>query len=302
MPVRRIFGQVLFLFLFLFCYRDSNSEFIRNSNHTYYDTKIDVFELQPRIRLFVNNSEEKEKKELRFVLDTGSNVSLIRKNIFINKGEKKAFKLKSISGEMDQEFIILKLNLFDDNLKLISENTAFHSFDFNPKFDFDGIIGNDILEKFDLFLELPENIYLIFPIPNKINLTGFRKIPFVYSEGHIIINIKIGNQLCKFLLDSGAGISYLNQVKANELNLKIGGKASYMDISGELIESIYHIGENLCVDENMCQKKIELISGNSIENFITMNGRLDGILGLNWIEKYSILIDFQNFSLYIKQR
>ena len=234
-------------------------------------------------------------------MDTGSNISLIRKNIFLPNGETKSFRLKSISGEIEEEFTEIGLNLFDEKRKLISENFIFQSFNFNSKFTFDGILGNDALAKFDLFIELPDNVFLIKPSIKK-KLTEFRRIPFVLSDGHIILEAKIGSFPCRLLLDTGAGISYLNQKKAVELNLKIGGKASFMDLRGELQETIYHLGENLCVDENLCQKKIELLSGISIEDFLSSNGKLDGILGLNWIENYSILVDYQNLNLYIKQR
>lgn len=39
-----------------------------------------------------------------------------------------------------------------------------------------------------------------------------------------------------------------------------------------------------------------------MEDFLSEDGDLDGILGVNWIDKYSILIDYQNKILYIKQR
>jgi hypothetical protein len=289
----------LLLFL-LFC-KTTNSGFIRDSNLAHHDLEIKLSDLQPRIRLLVNNKKQAEMKSLNFVLDTGSNISLIRKNIFSGTGEVKSFRLKSISGEIEEEFTELKLNLFDVKKKIISENSSFQAFNFDSKFTFDGILGNDTLVKFDLFIELPDNVFLIKPSINK-SLSDFRKIPFVFSDGHILLDAKIGNAPCRLLLDTGAGISYLNQKKANELDLKIGGKASFMDLRGELQETIYHLGENLCVDENICQKKIELLSGNSIEDFLSTDGKLDGILGLNWIENYSILIDYQNLNLYIKQR
>lgn len=73
--------------------------------------------------------------------------------------ELQKIQLKSLSGQMEKEIIELKLNLFDEQEKLIFENSIFHSLSMDSKFNFDGIIGNNILEKFDLFLELPENIF-----------------------------------------------------------------------------------------------------------------------------------------------
>ena len=295
------FLWLIFFFTFLLFCKTTNSGFIQESNLIHHDLEIKLSDLQPRIRLLLNHRKQPELKTLSFVLDTGSNISLIRKNIFLPNGETKSFRLKSISGEINEEFSEVKLNLFDEKKNLISENFIFQSFDFSSKFTFDGILGNDALAKFDLFLEIPDSVFLLKPFPKE-SLTQFQVIPFVLSEGHIILEAKIGEFPCKLLLDTGAGISYLNSKKANELNLKIGGKASFMDLRGELQETIYHLGENLCVAENICQKKIELLSGNSIEDFLSTNGKIDGILGLNWIENYSILIDYQNLNLYIKQR
>ncbi|MBK7055921.1 MAG: hypothetical protein IPH52_12875 [Leptospiraceae bacterium] len=293
---------LFFLLLLLFC-KTTNSAFIQESNLEHHNLEIKLSDLQPRIKLLANHRKQPDLKSLSFILDTGSNISLIRKNIFLpeSNGETKSFRLKSLSGEMEEESTEMKLNLFDEKRNLISENFIFQSFNFNSKFTFDGILGNDALAKFDLFIELPDSVFLIKPSFKK-NLKEFKRIPFVLSEGHIILEVMIGKFPCKLLLDTGAGISYLNQKKAVELNLKIGGKASFMDLRGELQETIYHLGENLCVAENLCQKKIELLSGISIEDFLSTNGKLDGILGLNWIENYSILVDYQNLNLYIKQR
>jgi hypothetical protein len=289
-----------FLILLLFC-KTSNSGFIRESDLIHHNLEINLSDIHPRIEVLANTTKQVELKPLRLVLDTGSNISLIRKNIFPTTGYSKSFRIKSITGEIEEESSEIKLDIYDQKNNLIRKNLNFHAMEFDKKFSFDGIIGNDILGKFDLFLEMPDSIYLINPIPNK-SLTGFRKIPFEFSEGHIIISAVIQNKPCKFILDTGAGISYMNQKKAQELELKIGGNASFMDLRGEIQETIYHLGENLCVDENLCQKKIELLSGNSIEDFLSDNGKLDGILGLNWIENFSILVDYQNLILYIKKR
>lgn len=258
--------------------------------------------MNPRIPLLVSHSNQNKKEKLNFIIDTGSNISLIRENLFMTNGTPKKIQLKSLSGQMEKEIIELKLNLFDEQEKLIFENSIFHSLSMDSKFNFDGIIGNNILEKFDLFLELPENIFLIKQKQNKIYLKDFNKINFELIEGHIVLPIKLNHFQCKFILDTGAGLSYLNSKKAKDLNLNIGGNASFIDLSGALKETIYHTGENLCVDENICQKKIDLLSGNSMEDFLSEDGDLDGILGVNWIDKYSILIDYQNKILYIKQR
>ncbi|MBP7284050.1 MAG: aspartyl protease family protein [Leptospiraceae bacterium] len=296
-----LFQTCLYFLLFLLFCKTTNASFTKDSNFNYHTLEIKLIE-QPRIHLFVNHKNQKEEQKLSFVIDTGSNISIIRENIFTQKGIQKKFHLKSISGQVEKEFTELKLNLFDEKKNLISENSNFHSLTLDSKFSFDGIIGNDILGKFDLFLELPDTIFLIKPNQNQNYLANFKKIPFELLEGHIVLESKLADIPCKFILDTGAGLSYLNQKKAKELNLKIGGNASFIDLAGKLHETNYRIGENLCVDENICQKKIDLLSGNSIENFLSEEGNLDGILGLNWINKYSILIDYKNKSLYIKQR
>jgi len=290
------------LFLFPFC-KTSNANFITNSNLDYHKFSIQENRIQPIVILSAQNPQGEQKlTELSFVIDTGSNISLIKKNLFTHSGQKKIFRLKSISGETEKESIEINLNLFDKNNNLILANSVFHSLDISSRFDFDGIIGNDVLENFDLFIELPDNIFLLKPTYTKKNLEGFKKIPLLLSEGHIIFQIKIKSIPCRLLFDTGAGISYLKTQKAKELNLKIGGQASFLDLEGNQIDTIYHIGENLCVDENICQKKIDLLSGNSIKDFLSNEENLDGILGQNWISQYSILIDYRNKSLYIKQR
>lgn len=294
-----LFGRIIAIFLFLAC-RTTNSEFIKHLPHHEFQANQSNL-LQPRIEIFTKFQQEPIKK-LTFILDTGSNVSLIRNSLYKAVGESNKFKLKSISGEIEGDFGEVKLNLFDSSERIIGENISFHTFEFDSRFAFDGLIGNDVLSKFSLFLELPENVYIIQPNIKTKKFEGFTKIPFHFADGHILVHALIENRLCKLLLDTGAGISYLNQSKAAELNLKRGGKASFIDLRGEEQNTFYHIGENLCVAENLCQKKIELLSGNSIQDFLSKEGNLDGILGMNWVENYSILIDYQNLELYIKKR
>ena len=147
---------LFFLLLLLFC-KTTNSAFIQESNLEHHDLEIKLSDLQPRIKLLANQRKQPELKSLNFVLDTGSNISLIRKNIFLPNGKTKSFRLKSISGEIEEEFTEIGLNLFDEKRKLISENFIFQSFNFNSKFTFDGILGNDALAKFDLFIDEWEN-------------------------------------------------------------------------------------------------------------------------------------------------
>lgn len=290
------------LFLFTFC-TSTNSSFLKDSKLDYYNLNIHPTGIQPVVFLYAKNTiEEQEEKKISFVIDTGSNISLIRKDIFSPTKQRKVFRLKSISGESEKESFEVSLNLQDKNKNIISEKTIFYSFDLDPKFTFDGIIGNDILAKFHLFLELPQSIAIIIPSHEKIDLQGFRQIPIQFSEGHILLDIKIQKINCKFLLDTGAGISYLSSKKTEELKLKIGGKASFIDLGGNIVETNYHTGENLCVDENICQKKIDLLSGSAIETFLIKEDNLDGIIGQNWINQYSILIDYQHKNLYIRQR
>lgn len=288
------------IFLLITC-RATNSEFIRSLNHHEFEANQSNL-LQPRIEILASHQQKDEIKKLNLVLDTGSNVSLIRQGLFPKSGEPVKFKIKSLSGEIDGEFSEQRLNLYDKEKKIIGSSVPFQSFNFDSKFTFDGILGNDVLSNYDIFLELPENVYLIQPHQSQKRFSGFTKIPFTYVDGHILIQVKISNKPCLLILDTGAGISYLNQSKAKELNLKIGGKASFMDLRGELQDTIYHLAENLCVAENICQKKIELLSGNSIQDFLSREGNLDGILGMNWLENYSVLINYKNLELHIKKR
>ncbi|MBK9500971.1 MAG: hypothetical protein IPO06_16690 [Leptospiraceae bacterium] len=69
---------LFFLLLLLFC-KTTNSAFIQESNLEHHNLEIKLSDLQPRIKLLANHRKQPDLKSLSFILDTGSNISLIRK-------------------------------------------------------------------------------------------------------------------------------------------------------------------------------------------------------------------------------
>ncbi|MCB1193325.1 MAG: aspartyl protease family protein [Leptospiraceae bacterium] len=248
----------------------------------------------------------KEWKNLRLIIDTGSNISIIKKDKFQASSGKRTFTIKSLSRQLSIEYVEVILNLRHNKTKDMIEKKQFYSMELSDQFKFDGLIGNDVLSKFLVVFDLPEKIMFIKKNPNfQYGFLEYEKVDIIYGQGHIFLPLRLNNSKKQiFIFDTGSAISYINPENLKNLGLVQNRKLKYVDISGKMLESHTYKAKTVCTpSKKLCSKNLEFLSGNSLKNFITIKeAKIDGLLGLNWIKDYVIAIDYDSKMMYIKKK
>ena len=104
------------------------------------------------------NANKHKYCDMSVLVDTGAAITTIPDSILKGLGcltYNKTTKVRTASGiEEMREVIIPKIKL--GNVEL--ENIAVHSYHFPYKFDFDGILGMNVLREFNFSVDFDENI------------------------------------------------------------------------------------------------------------------------------------------------
>lgn len=111
----------------------------------------------------------------------------------------------------------------------------------------------------------------------------------------IIIDIEIGNEKMKALLDTGANTSYIsynciiNMKMHNMMDKR--NKIKYKNTSCNMVSygTLWHVGMH--IGDMECNSKFSVID---------MNADVDVVLGLNFIKQYGVIIDYKNRELYFE--
>lgn len=267
-----------------------------------FPIKIRYSQSQIKLNIQVKNTNT-FYKDLKFIIDTGSNISLLNGKFFKNSGNYKKIKMKSFHSEAEKYVSREEIILRNDEGEAIGENT-FYVYDFGPELDCDGILGNDLLSSYTIYLNIPERItFGSISEQQNFSFNEFFKIPILFEDGHVLLHTKMNDKMSYLLFDTGAGISYMNSELVKTNSLKRARKIQVLDLSGKKEESYSYEIENLCVEEKICQKNIELLSGDFLKSFSSpVRPQIDGILGMNWMERFILIVDYKNKALYLKRK
>ena len=248
----------------------------------------------PTIYLSLN-----KKKKLKFIIDTGSNASYLDEKFFKKDEAIKSYTKMTLPSKKSliQESYIQSFSLYHEN-KLVAKDEFFYSNSMLRKSDIDGIIGLNILRKTIIFLEYPNYIGFLHrkdPFITEFKKENHIRLPLNISQDAIFINMNLKNPnfyLENMIFDSGAGISVLKRSILLRTNSKEVGSITYVDLSNHKKSESTYLVNNLCTRTYHCVNNTKFIGVDFLQNFEkTHNKKISGILGLNWIEKYKILID-----------
>ncbi|MCB1141133.1 MAG: aspartyl protease family protein [Leptospiraceae bacterium] len=259
----------------------------------------------PVVELYASPSPENlaPPVKLRFLLDTGSNLSFLRKDFFPHSSKNEKFVSYTINGETEIEISKIQIRLETENSERLTSDHMFHMIHFKKDFPFDGIIGNDFLLKYTHILDFPVGIYF-FPDDPKDLQESFSKIN-IYPEvkSHIIVPVQFMEKKIFFLLDTGAEISFIDEELIQSLNLKPFKTRKFVNLTGDLSESVTYSLPELCLESNFCAKNIEFLSNRSLRDFLGKNSiQISGIFGMNWIQNYYLLHKYPLGTLYLKKK
>ncbi len=291
----------LFLFSqFLSC-SVSNFHLIDKKNASFY--QFNGIEKNNILSIDLILKQNSIEQKTRLIVDTGSSISILNYSNEFKKKYSKKIEINSIHNTFMKDFQFIDVDFYDLDKKILLKNFEVSSAFLGEENFQDGILGNDFLSKFSLFLELPEKIIIVNKTFQQTDIDGFTRVPMRFDGNHILFQIELDRKKFDFLLDTGAGISCLDESITKQIRYKKTTGIKVFGTDGNTIESESYILDKLCIDENLCAKNVDFIIKN-LENIFypDKSKKIAGILGKNWIEKYSILIDFQSKSLYIKRR
>lgn len=165
--------------------------------------------------------------------------------------------------------------------------------------DFKGILGFNIIKKANWIIDFRRQVLKIIDISQSVNQDKSIKIPFKIKKNTAIINLKIGNNSFKTILDTGA---------KNELNLTLKDFEELKN-KKELRDSVYRIelyskslNEKKLSKKTVLLSKAENISINDMlfEKKITFSGART--LGIDFFKSSELLIlDFKENKILFKE-
>ncbi len=164
---------------------------------------------------------------------------------------------------------------------------------------FSGLVGGDIFDQSILVLDYENQLWgIVKEIPKK---EIDKSIPFTLEEHFIVVEIKIGKQNLRMILDTGAEISILDGLSASylrERSLKDSGITSIQSASSDNTET-----KNVSVQKFIMDKHVERNHEFSILDFNFINEglseKLDGLIGFPFLEGKKVAIDFPSRQIHI---
>jgi len=241
--------------------------------------------------------------KLRLLLDTGSNLSFLRREFLPTKKSSEKYISYTISGASEINIHKLNIELETPNGEKLTSEQVFHMIEFRKDFPFDGILGNDFLQKYTLLYSHSEGIYIFNNDPKDIE-KDFTSITILNDvKSHLVIPVELEKTLLYFLLDTGAEISYIDEDHVKKLNIDAHTTRKYTNFTGEIRESSTYILPSLCLQEKFCSKNIELLANQNLRNFLGQsNIKVSGLFGMNWLKNYYLLVKYPDRKVYLKSK
>lgn len=289
-------------FLLLSCANSRNTTLLKKNQIQHITFPIESAHHQPFFRAKATNGIG-SPIELKLLVDTGSNTSIINKKIFKTNAPEKILTIKSLNKKIEAKISEILVQFY--YLDKIFDNSLFNTVDFNSSISFDVLLGNDWLSKYHVLIRFPDEISFIDKSVSIQSLVqGFEKLPFENYKNHILIPVSFGKDLSpkNFLFDTGSGMCYINQGEI--LNQKVHREVSYFDISGTKVPANTYKVDNFCLHKNLCMNDIELLEGKPLTSFLSNNytKKISGLVGVNWLSEHIVLIDYDKKYLYIQKK
>lgn len=228
-----------------------------------------------------------------FLLDTGCTDTCVSSNL-INRLGLKSWSVKNPGGNIASDKIKLA------HIKTLTlSNIDLHNFDVNVfnldhlektlKTDIDGIIGNNVLNKFVYSIDFSTALLTINPSNTGRDATGIKL--YDSKDGLINIHAELNGHLTVFMIDTGSNNCFINR--------------SLFDIifpDSRLPRTRIEVTDIARMDEVTVRsvKVDELhIDDNIFNNAIFFEGK-DNILGNRIFDKYILTVDSANNMAYLK--
>ena len=254
------------------------------------------------------------RDSLNFIFDTGSTHAVIdsvtAENERIGKLNRTAVIMGGSGGSHQQTMVSnqrLKFNGIElDDLKLILMDFSSLSKDLGSKVD--GVIGYEILNKYTTMLDFERKQILLYDQIKSVDTAGYIGIPFEFSKNILIPRFPIAITLAngesftgKVMFDTGNAATLLVSTPFSKFH----------DFDSKLGETTVRTGRGISVKTQDKQANIKAMSFNGFKfgpmgiglsinsEAIAKDGYL-GILGIDVIKRFHVILDYANQKIYLK--
>lgn len=254
---------------------------------------------------FIQLSLSPDQKPLRFLVDTGSRFSFLDERYFTELDSKKRISVSYPGGKDDSYRKTKTIQLFHNVFPIFKDITVY-SHNFSGHLELDGIIGIDSLYDKIIILEYPTQIRFLEILDGKLssisNLYGLERDaePLRFVSGLPVLEVNYGTQDKSFLiLDTGAEPSVLelpNPLPGIVEETFSSRSVSVLNFQGKVVNIRTKFVRKLClIPTSICVEDLEILpSGLPVELSKSSSGiRIQGVLGVNWLNKHRILLDMK---------
>jgi len=137
---------------------------------------------------------------------------------------------------------------------------------------------------------------------------GFVKIPLGKNKvGHFQLKADINGKPGKFILDTGASATVINEADADGFNLVLMNKKSKKagGLGGSGIKVRQSTGNVLSLKGFKADKlKIAVLDLSHVIKSLVQNGagKINGVIGADILKKFNAIIDYKGEALYLKKK
>ncbi|MBM9501358.1 retropepsin-like domain-containing protein [Leptospira sp. 201903071] len=256
---------------------------------------------------FIQLSLSPEEKPLRFLVDTGSRFSFLDEKFFNEQDSKRRIAVTYPGGKDDSYRKVRTIQLFSKSHSVFKDLTVLsHSFAGN--LELDGILGMDALYEKILILEYPTQIRflesaggefteaMLSPFPGLAQNTE----PLRFFSGHPVLEIEYGTQeKALLLMDTGADLSLLelpNPIPGFVEETSSSRPVQILNFQGKVLNVRTRFVRKLCIlATSNCVNDLEILPSGLPVDFagVSTGVRIQGILGVNWLNEHRILLDMK---------
>jgi hypothetical protein len=241
-----------------------------------------------------------ETKTGNFILDTGSDAILLNSNYKLRSNKESTFQtVNGLTNTEETKISHLKIgDITKENISAYNTNLSNIENFLNLKIA--GIIGADFFNPHSIFLDFESNVIKFYESAPDITLFNFSNhIDFQMIIGVPTTELKIGNQIYTFILDSGASIhlidsKLMNKHRENFEKLQSSVKVESVGHSNSASKYIIKrfTINNTYLNDHTCL----------VKDFTDFNKKgepeISGLLSISKLSEKGIMIDFHRMKIY----
>ena len=261
-----------------------------------------------------------------FLFDSGAN-GLILDEKFSKENKIPIIKAKELKGENKYSYGVgegrlkynfaKEINLKFDGKDFLEKEVRVMKLDslFSEvlKHEINGIIGYDLFSKFKITIDFDNEKITLDKSLEEERLNNFQKIKYKkeYRKPMVDVVLELENQKqldCKLIFDMGAGQSIsLSNRKSTKENLfhkikDLECETSNVAGIGGHSQSCYGVIKSLKIGKQIELSSIAIELGKDSKGALGNHKMYDGLLGMEIIKNFNIIIDQENQFIYLQKR